>query len=84
MSRITRVKELRGELGLTQMGLAVKAGLSLGTVRHIEAASDLAELSQVGVGRLFELANALQTTPVGLMPSLENEGLPRGYNNSRE
>jgi putative transcriptional regulator len=61
-----RVRERRKELGLTQVDLAKKLGVSQPVVAYVEAEEDK---SSPGIDLIARVAEALQTSPSALLSS---------------
>jgi transcriptional regulator with XRE-family HTH domain len=66
-SRLCRLRELRVRSGLSQVQLAARSGLSLGTLRKLESGNKLATTR---LGTLVAVARALGLAPTDVIPAL--------------
>ena len=62
-----RLRELRVRSGLTQLQLAARSGLSLGTIRKLEEG----HLGSTRVRTLVAASHALGLAPVDVVPALD-------------
>ncbi|MBK25973.1 MAG: hypothetical protein CME70_18370 [Halobacteriovorax sp.] len=67
---ITKLRGIRTTLELSQLNLAAKSGVSLGTISKIEAATKHTEISGVGVGKLISIAKTMGVSALDLYPKL--------------
>ena len=65
-SGLCRLRELRLRSGLSQVQLAARSGLSLGTLRKLEEG----HLASTRLGTLVAVAHALGLAPTDLIPAL--------------
>ena len=70
MTHITRIKALREKRSVSQVELAVAAGISLSTLRKLENATLFEEIALTGVGHFIYIGEALGTTAAGVYPAL--------------
>ncbi len=69
---LTLLRQLRERRGLTILELALKVDCSVGLISKLERAKTLADIDSTSIRNFKLIAKALDTTPLGLYPSLNN------------
>ncbi len=75
-----RVKQLRGDLELTQEALAERAGISRNQIQNIERGHGTGgngRVTNMSMEHVYRLAYALEVPPIVLLPDVEKNVVPR-------
>lgn len=75
-----RVKQLRGDLGLTQEALVERAGISRNQIQNIERGHGTGvngRVTNMSMEIVYRLAYALKVPPIVLLPDVEKDVVPR-------
>ena len=70
LAPLTTLRHLRKRANLTQPELAVRAGVSIGTVIRFERATNPKDAESIGVGLLLKIADVLGIPATVLYPRL--------------
>ncbi len=79
MTKISKIKLKRNELGLTQLQVALKSGVSYRSYQAIEAGKRLPNVLSA-----IEIASALNTTVEELFPAYEDAKIVAGDSSSSQ